>query len=58
MQEHYQRKKVRYSLCKQIGHEIELVLVRGRDVIDGQIVEEQVELGAFVSLKNTEEIRD
>jgi hypothetical protein len=42
-------------LCEQISHEIELVLVSGGHVVDGQVVVVKVELFALVQLKLFEE---
>ena len=42
-------------LGEQVGHEIELVLVGGRYVVDRQVVVVQVELLSLVALQNLEE---
>ena len=47
----------RALLGEQVSHEIELVLVGGRDVVDGQVVVVQVELLALVALQLLEEER-
>ncbi len=47
---------IKVTLCEQIGHEIDLVLVFGRDVVDWQVIIEQVESGSFVHLQNAEEV--
>lgn len=43
-------------LCEQVGHEVQLVLVLGRHVVNGEIVEEQVEVGTLVQLQDLEEV--
>ncbi len=44
-------------LSKEIRHEVKLVFVLCGHVVDGQVVVEQMKVGAFIQLQHAEEVR-